>query len=94
MSSEVTLDYLGRKVSGQKVGFDIGDKENWSSYILEDGTKIRMRLVVAEIVRLKGEYNQDGEPIYIVKSTNVVTTTDVPEHLKKKISGSGSGKMN
>ena len=91
MSSQVTMDYQGRKVIGQKVNFDI-DKENWNSYSLEDGTTIRMRSVVAQIIRLE-EYNNEGEPIYLVTSTNVLAT-DVPDHLKKKLPGSGSDKVN
>jgi hypothetical protein len=87
MSSRLTVEYEGRKVKGERVNFDI-DKENWNSYSLEDGTKIRMRLVVAQVIRLDGEYTPEGDPIYLVNSTNVVTT-DVPDHLKKKLPGSG-----
>lgn len=79
--SRVTVDYQGRKVTGQKVNFDI-EKENWNLYSLEDGTKLRMRMVVAQVIRLEGEYTADGDPIYVINSTNVVVA-DVPEHLKK-----------
>jgi hypothetical protein len=92
MSTQVTVEFQGRQVTGQRVDFDI-DKENWNSYTLEDGTKVRMRSVVAQIVRLDGEYTKEGDPVYLVNSTNVVTT-DVPDHLKKKIPGTTGGKVN
>ena len=87
MSSRVTLEYQGRKVSGQKVAFDI-EKENWNVYRLEDGSTVRVRLVVAQIIRIDGEYTPEGDPVYLVNSTNVVTT-DVPDHLRKDLGTGG-----
>ena len=90
MSNRVTLDFQGKKVTGQKVNFDI-EKENWNKYLLDDGTKLRVRLVVAQVVRLDNEYTREGEPIYVINSTNVVSA-DVPDHLQKN-AGTG-GKVN
>ncbi|MFQ5790612.1 MAG: hypothetical protein ACE5JI_09080, partial [Acidobacteriota bacterium] len=73
MSSRVTMGYQGRKVAGEKVDFDI-EKENWNVYSLQDGTRLKIRLVVAQVIRLDGEYTVDGDPVYLVNSTNVVTT--------------------
>ena len=87
MSNRVTLDFKGRKVSGAKVDFEI-ENENWNKYSLDDGTKLKVRLVVAQIVRLENEYTPDGDPIYLINSTNIVTA-DVSEHLKKEVGGGG-----
>jgi hypothetical protein len=81
MGSRVAVKYQGREVTGQKVNFEV-EKENWNQYSLEDGTKLRMRLVVAQVIRIDGEYTADGDPVYLVNSTNVVAT-DAPEHLKR-----------
>ena len=83
--SKVQVDYQGKKVTGQTVEFDV-EKENWNIYSLEDGTKLRMRSVVAQLIRLENEYNQQGDPVYLVNSQNIVSA-DVPDHLKKKPPG-------
>ena len=57
--------------------------EAWSVYDLEDGTKLRVKPVVAEVQRVVGEYSSDGEPIYVVK-TSLVLSTRVPKNLMKK----------
>ncbi|HJQ96801.1 MAG TPA: hypothetical protein VJ826_00735 [Candidatus Polarisedimenticolaceae bacterium] len=55
-------------------------KENWNEYQLEDGTRLRMRLVVHQVLRLQ-EINDRGEPIYVIKSQNILDA-DVPPELK------------
>lgn len=58
--------------------------EQWSTFKLEDGTVIRVKIVPVGIFRAQGRYNEDGEPVYIVKSQNVIST-DVPERLRKPL---------
>lgn len=48
-------------------------KENWSEYYLSDGTSLRMKVVMTEVWRVVDEYDQEGNPIYITKSANVLT---------------------
>jgi len=57
--------------------------EHWNQYMLEDGTVIKMKLVATRIVRLLNQYDQAGNPVYFVNSTNVVSI-ECPESLKKK----------
>jgi hypothetical protein len=49
-------------------------KERWSEYRLADGTTLRLKPVMIAIFRAEGQYTQDGEPIYNMKSTLI---TDV-----------------
>lgn len=56
--------------------------ENWNQYLLQDGTVIKMKLVASKIVRLIDNYDQMGNPVYFVNSTNVLSL-NVPENLKK-----------
>lgn len=42
-------------------------KEPWSEYTLEDGTKIRSRQAVINIVKLDDKKNANGEPVYVVQ---------------------------
>ncbi len=70
----------GREIMGEEVEFE-SEREAWNVYILQDGTKLKLKSVVASIVRLD-EYKPDGEPIYLVNASNVVTA-DVPDSLKR-----------
>jgi hypothetical protein len=46
--------------------------EHWNEYLLGDGSVIRMKTVVTEVLRLDGKFDPEGNPIYILKSANVV----------------------
>jgi len=56
--------------------------EQWSECLLGDGSVIKLKAVVTEIWRIVGEYDNEGNPIYVVKSRNVVTVTS-PDELRK-----------
>lgn len=60
-----------------------GDVEHWNEYLLDDSTVVRMKAVVTEIARLDGQYDAEGNPAYIINSTNV-THVSAPEDLKKR----------
>ena len=79
--SKVKLEHEGKAATGERITFDI-EKENWNIYSLEDGTKLRARLVVGDVVRLDDHFTKDGDPIYVVKSTTILSA-DVPSHLNK-----------
>ncbi len=56
--------------------------ENWNEYILQDGSVIRLKAVATEIWRILDEYDQDGNPVYFVKSGNMITVI-APENLRR-----------
>lgn len=58
-------------------------EESWSRYMLEDGTLIRVKHVLSEIIRVDGEYDDEGDQEYIC-SYDGVRVTYTPEHLKRK----------
>lgn len=57
--------------------------EYFNQYFLEDGTVLKMKLVATKIFRIDGRFDQEGNPVYFVQSTNVLSA-DSPLHLKKK----------
>ena len=57
-------------------------KENWNEYALEDGTRLRLKVVVQQVVRLE-DRNPGGEPIYVIKSMNILDAR-VPDILKAR----------
>jgi hypothetical protein len=75
------IKWQGREVDGLEVRFR-SNHEEWNDYTVEDGTSIRMKAVVSEILRLSGEFDAEGNPIYLVKSTNVLVIK-APDNLKK-----------
>ena len=56
--------------------------ERWSEYRLADGTTLRLKPVVIAVFRADGQYTQDGEPVYNMKST-LITDVRAPEALSK-----------
>ena len=61
--------------------------ERWTDLKLADGTEIRIKTVVLTALRLEGQYDQDGNPMYQIKANQIMTTTS-PDHLRKGASGS------
>jgi hypothetical protein len=76
----VELKVGDRTVAGTLVDFETM-REEYNSYKLSDGSTVRMKTVVTNIIRTD-EFAPTGEPIYIVNSQNVVVA-DVPDELKK-----------
>lgn len=80
MRKQFTLP-TGQQVWGEEVEFET-ERENWNTYILHDGTKLKIKSVVSQVIRLEA-YKPDGEPLYFVNSSNIAVA-DVPENLKKR----------
>ena len=71
MSRPVTANYNGKNVPATSLDFESINDE-WNEYRLEDGTTLKLRTVVAEIVSIDGKKSADGSPVYQVKSGNVL----------------------
>ena len=65
------IPYKGRDVDGDDVSFSVV-KEDWNIYQLHDGTEIRVRLIVQEVIRIPDELDDQGNPAYVVKSNNIM----------------------
>ncbi len=72
----------GTFAEGTVIPFQTGG-EHWNEYFLEDTTVLRVKLVATEAIRVDGYYDQDGNPLYILNSTNVMVASS-PEDLKQK----------
>jgi hypothetical protein len=57
-------------------------EEKWSVYTLANGTKVRMKPVVADVLFVPGEFNPDGEPLYITRAGLMISTKS-PAKLRK-----------
>ncbi len=57
--------------------------EQWNTYLLEDGSVLKVKLVVTKIARVSNQYDVEGNPVYFFHSTNV-TSVEAPGNLKGK----------
>ena len=76
------INFQGREVDATEIEFHTR-KEDWNEYQLTDGTVIKMKLVVSEVYRIDGSYDNEGNPVYQIKSTNL-PTIKAPDALKRK----------
>ena len=66
-------DAMGKIIEVVGVNMDISEtKEPWSEYILEDGTKIKAKQAVINIVKLE-QNNPDGTPVYVLQSQSMMS---------------------
>ncbi len=72
----------GREVEALSIPFQTGG-EHWNEYLLDDGSVVRIKPVMTEILRVEGEYDPMGNPAYIVSATQVVSVSS-PDDLRKK----------
>lgn len=49
--------------------------DDWNEYELENGDRLRIKAVITKVLRVEGYYDKYGNPIYLVQSHLVVTTT-------------------
>lgn len=76
------IKWQGREVDALSIPFK-SIKEDWNEYDLEDGTTLKMKAVVSDIVRVDGQFDPEGNPLYLIKSGNMVVASS-PDNLKKK----------
>ena len=73
----------GNEFMAEEIEFESPEGEKWNKYILHDGTELKVKAVVAEILRLEGHYAPNGDPMYTVNASLLVNSNS-PEQLKKK----------
>src|SRR6476660_252377 len=69
---KIKMNLGGNVVEAEKMGFK-SLEESWSSYKLEDGTIVRIKLVVSDVFKLPAADPLTGLPQLLVKSTNVIS---------------------
>ena len=77
----------GREVEAMGVDFETV-KEDWNEYKLEDGTVLKFKTVVSSIIRTEDYDPMTGDPVYHIRSTNILRA-NVPEEMKRLPSGAG-----
>lgn len=82
MANKVKINFGGEEVEATPV--DVNQtNEYWNQYLLDDGTVIKMKLVATKVLRIDNKYDNEGNPVYFVQSTNIVSV-NTPDDLKRK----------
>lgn len=71
-------------------GVDLGvteSTERWSEITLEDGTVIRVKPNVVGAIRIDGQYDPEGNPIYAIKGAQMAAVVSAPANLRKGSTG-------
>lgn len=79
----VQVPFMGKMVTGMDVPVE-ESTERWSEVKLADGTVVRVKQTVASAVRVDGQWDPEGNPIYVIKSQPAVVVVHVDEGLRRK----------
>lgn len=58
--------------------------EKWSEVTLADGAILRIKPNVLSVTRIDGKYDNDGNPLYVLHSNQIMTVTNVATHLRQQ----------
>src|SRR5947199_10727162 len=60
-----------RQVDAEQIDFE-AKAEPWTTHESADGTILRVRVILTGVMRIEGEYDQSGNPIYVVSSQTLI----------------------
>ncbi len=63
-------EYEGRTVNGESIPFT-SNGEQWNMYVLEDGTKLKIKTVLMDVIRLDA-FSPAGDPVYQCVAQQVI----------------------
>jgi hypothetical protein len=61
--------------------------ERWTDILLEDGTALRLKANVLSAIRIEGQYDPEGNPMYALKAGQTLTILSAPENLRRPNQG-------
>lgn len=50
----------------------LSENEHWNEYQLSDGAVLSIKLVVRKIFKAVNEKNEEGDPLYVAQSQNIM----------------------
>jgi hypothetical protein len=82
MADRIKINYGGEEVDATSIEIN-QSSEYWNQYLLDDGSIVKMKLVVTKVLRIENKFDAEGNPVYLVQSTNVMSVGS-PANLKRK----------
>ncbi|MFQ5663408.1 MAG: hypothetical protein ACE5HL_06225 [Terriglobia bacterium] len=83
MARRTRINIGDRTIEAEDMEFQ-PTREDWSEYQVEDGFTVRIKLVVSSILKT-GERDPQGNPVYIVQSTNIVKVLPPQTYSRKEV---------
>ncbi len=83
MARKTRINIGDRTIEAEDMEFQTG-REDWSEYQVEDGFTVRIKLVVSSILKTH-ERDPQGNPVYIVQSTNIVKVLPPETYTRKEV---------
>ena len=82
MPNRRKINFQGQIVDAEIVDFE-ADKEQWSTYILHDGSSLKVKAVVTEVARLEGVFAPNGDPVYMIQASQIMHV-NAPDALRRQ----------
>jgi len=73
----------GNLVDAEVVDVD-QSTDRWCEYKLEDGAVIRAKPIIIGFLRVPGQYDPEGNPLYAIRGGVTHAIVSVPDSLKKQ----------
>lgn len=83
MPRKTRINIGDRSIEAEDMEFTTG-REDWNEYRVEDGFTVRIKLVVSSILKT-GDRDPQGNPVYIVQSTNIVKVLPPETYSRKEV---------
>jgi hypothetical protein len=78
----VKINFAGQQLDAEQVRVE-QCTERWNEYRLDDGTLLKLKLLLATVHRVEGRYDAEGNPMYAIQSTNMICA-EAPRRLQQK----------
>jgi len=82
MGERIKVNYGGEERDAISINVN-SSNEPWNNYLLEDGSLLKVKVVLTKVARVEGEYDKEGNPVYTFQFSNV-SSVEVPKELKEK----------
>lgn len=77
------VNFQGETRDAVPVDFEV-EKETFSTYILHDGSSLKIKAVLTEVLRVEGAYAPNGDPVYMIQAAQIMSVS-APEPLRRKM---------
>ena len=77
----VTLP-TGEKGEGVEVQVE-ESTERWSEFKLQDGTILRIKTTIISAIRVDGQYDSQGNPMYVTNLSPMLTVVSTPDKFRR-----------
>jgi hypothetical protein len=71
----------GQEHEAERIGFR-SSGDHFNEYLLDDGSVLRIKLVLTDVWKVKETYDALGNPVYLVEHSEVMAV-DAPDDLRE-----------